>query len=795
MANAAAEHFQDAYGKSINNIPRGGRCVHKPLDRQSNSSMKSDIDNTTATTTNGLQQLDGSSSIPPTQKLSPLNVQEDYLTYTRNLYLQTPRLHNEMNIDKIWDEETAKKYKVDEVPEAKTSSSKKGGKKRKAAAVENSNSIPASSSKSDDTPSSMDIDQSKNNEGEEEKELLPLCGLEDDEQALSYLQANYHGDSEKAKLSIMVDSDRGNGVQRRRQLKKKRKEADAEYPDATTFTSESWRWRVHQARPSMLGDYRSSRDPNYHYFDPSPIETDNLLDSSMPWRLRRFGDDNNDSSSSTIAELHSPSRARSYSIAWSEEEIDKAKKIWKSILAYAKHTLAKMEEDDEEEDDEVTDNNNTKPPLNDLLELVGKAHALPTPEETFGRRDLSARQMSEDMNSIIDAIDSGRDYVARLLKSLKDDGEGIELDTLKQSIDEIEHLCPVGLSELITIKRQVQEATLWEEKLESNVDHGTADSDASDGEDNDDDENNVMTEKKLTLEKVERLVSKGRNLTLRPRSLVRLQNRVEKAHILRKKISVWNEARNQENPQNMKFITSLIKEANKVDLAFPELFTLTGVHKKAEEWMDRASVAARTTITFEELESLVTKGEGLPLNVSDVLEKLQKRLTLAKEWMARIDEIVPKSDDFLVWLKRFRHALEDSNKSAHLLSLLSEGSRIPVTMQCSQLLQIEIDARHWSAKAKPWIPENLDTEGEISAPQKRGKVDDVEEYLDRAASIRERLWFDEKEKSEWILDGESELRQMLEMAEEWFDKVSLQFDRLLSLHSSSCLILLSSFLT
>ena len=97
-------------------------------------------------------------------------------------------------------------------------------------------------------------------------------------------------------------------------------------------------------------------------------------------------------------------------------------------------------------------------------------------------------------------------------------------------------------------------------------------------------------------------------------------------------------------------------------------------------------------------------------------------------------------------------------------------------MQCSQLLQIEIDARHWSAKAKPWIPESLDTEGEISAPQKRGKVDDVEEYLDRAASIRERLWFDEKEKSEWILDGESELRQMLEMAEEWFDKVSLQFD-------------------
>ncbi len=51
---------------------------------------------------------------------------------------------------------------------------------------------------------------------------------------------------------------------------------------------------------------------------------------------------------------------------------------------------------------------------------------------------------------------------------------------------------------------------------------------------------------------------------------------------------------------------------------------ITGVHKKAEEWMDRASIAVRTTISFEELESLVSMGENLPLNVSDVLEKLPK---------------------------------------------------------------------------------------------------------------------------------------------------------------------------
>lgn len=508
---------------------------------------------------------------------------------------------------------------------------------------------------------------------------------------------------------------------------------------------------MHQARPTMLGDYRSSRDSTYHYFDPAPIATDNLLSGSHPWRLRRIGED----AHVTAADEETSTRPRTLSITWSVIEIEKAKQIWRSMFAYTKSVLSKMEE---------ARDNTSKPPLRDLLELVGKAHALPTPEEAFGRRDPSSRQMSENMNSVIDAIERGRDCVARILKCLRDDGGGVEIDVLRKLIEEIEQTCPVGLSELDTVKRQVHEATLWEEKLENNIDHGTADSNASDGED-------VITEKKLTLEKVENLVSNGRNLTLRPRSLVLLQNRVEDAHSLRRRIVVWNEARNQENPQNLKFVSTLIKQANKIDLAFPELLTLTGVHKKAEEWIDRASIAVRTTISFEELESLVATGESLPLNVSDVLEKLQNRLKQAKDWMIRVEEIVPKSDDYLMWLRRFRHSLEDSEKNAHLLSLLSEGSRIPVTMECSKLLQIELDARHWTMKAKPWIPENLGTPGEICAPQKRGKIDDVEECLDRASSIRDRLWFGDKEKSEWVLDGESELAEMVEMAESWFEKV------------------------
>ena len=543
-------------------------------------------------------------------------------------------------------------------------------------------------------------------------------------------------------------------------MKKKRKEAQKEaYADATSFSSESWRWRVNPAKLTMLGDYRSNSEPSYHYFDPATSIAENkLLSTELPWRIQRFGDSGGDVADE---EMTPEPRNRSVSIVWSTEEIEKAKTIWKSLLAYTTDVLSKFGRAGGNEGE-------SKPSLSDLLDLIGKAHALPTPEEAFGRRDPSARTMSENMNLIIDAIDTGRDCVAKILKNLKDDGEGIELEDLKKSIQEIEQFCPVLLSEMGTVKRQIEEATRWEETMDSNINRG-ADSDASDTDAGGD----TITEKKFTLDKVERLLSKGRNLTLRPRSLVRLQNRVERAHVLRRRIVVWNEARNQEDPQNIKFIATLIKEANKVDLAFPELLTLTGVHKKAEEWMERASIAARTTISFEELETLVSTGESLPLNVSDVLEKLQKRLKQAQEWIMCLSEIVPSSDDNIVWLKRFRNALEDSDSAAQLTNLLSEGSRIPVDMNCMKLLQIEVDARNWSIKAKPWIPENLESSDETGVPQKRGKIDDVEEHLDRASTLRDRLWFSDEEKSQWVLDGESELSHMLEMAEAWFDKVRI----------------------
>lgn len=156
--------------------------------------------------------------------------------------------------------------------------------------------------------------------------------------------------------------------------------------------------------------------------------------------------------------------------------------------------------------------------------------------------------------------------------------------------------------------------------------------------------------------------------------------------------------------------------------------------------------------------------------MGDVLDKLQSRLASAREWMDRVEEIVPRADGRLTWLRRFRSALDDDNDQSRLVSLVSEGSRIPVTTETMTLLQVEIDARNWASRARPWIPEDIGGPPDgPGAPSRRGKVDDVEDHLERASAIRDRLGFEERK--DWKLDGEEDLAAMIQMAEVWYEKV------------------------
>ena len=113
--------------------------------------------------------------------------QDTFLTFSRNLLLQTPRWKGG-TMEEIWDEEAELMFgPIDNVD-----------KKRKAHDME------------DGTNSGEE--EEKNQDSKKQEEMLPLCGLEDDECMLSFLQRRHKGDFERAKLSTLISVDRGYGT-------------------------------------------------------------------------------------------------------------------------------------------------------------------------------------------------------------------------------------------------------------------------------------------------------------------------------------------------------------------------------------------------------------------------------------------------------------------------------------------------------------------------------------------------------------------------------------------------------
>jgi hypothetical protein len=226
----------------------------------------------------------------------------------------------------------------------------------------------------------------------------------------------------------------------------------------------------------------------------------------------------------------------------------------------------------------------------------------------------------------------------------------------------------------------------------------------------------------------------------------------------------------------------MIKEANKINMSFPELSLLSKVHKDAEEWMDRASIALRSRITLSELESLIEVGEKMPLGLTGALEKLQLRYKQACDWVSDLKKQVPcpivnvsasacdlDACGLADWLLDMRNTLRNGDEEtiSELLDLCSQGSRLPVEVNLYHLLQIAVDARNWSSKAKRWIPG-------ADSHFKRGKIEDLEDHLASADDISEKAR-KLTEKSDFQLEFLSDLQAIIERADAWFENVSANY--------------------
>ena len=222
----------------------------------------------------------------------------------------------------------------------------------------------------------------------------------------------------------------------------------------------------------------------------------------------------------------------------------------------------------------------------------------------------------------------------------------------------------------------------------------------------------------------------------------------------------------------------MIKEANEINLAFPELSVLSKVHKDAEDWVDRASVAMRSKISVHELKKLVVMGQKLPLGLTATLDKLTTRYEQACTWIARLKIEVPSPfenvdstgsnldvNHLYSWLESMLDSLKDENeeKVDELMNLAVEGSRLSVDIDLLQLLQIAIDSKNWSTKAENWLP----------GAGKKGKIDDLIEHVDHAQKIAERVQTITNGEKEWSLKYEKEINEIVQKAGLWHEKVNL----------------------
>jgi len=235
----------------------------------------------------------------------------------------------------------------------------------------------------------------------------------------------------------------------------------------------------------------------------------------------------------------------------------------------------------------------------------------------------------------------------------------------------------------------------------------------------------------------------------------------------------------EDKKESVKFLAAMVRDANRLKLVFPEVSELFETHRSVETWIDRANIAIRSRISLTELKALLEAGDEMPVDLSDLMEKLRARVSLADQWVDRFKEYVPCPDPLptagslpadntmLRWMGQMREALLEGEYTV-LHDMASEGSRIPVEVDIVKLLQIELDAKTWTSKAKKWIP-SLAKEADVNC--KKAKLEDLRDHMDKAAVLREKLDLPVSVREAWALEGEKEICSIVEAADEWFRKV------------------------
>ena len=429
-------------------------------------------------------------------------------------------------------------------------------------------------------------------------------------------------------------------------------------------------------------------------------------------------------------------------------EPDDSKGAWRSILACGKSIERQL-------NSERLGLGDQKPLLSTLLTFVGKAYSLPTPESCFGTHHVMIEEVSNTIISILNHVKKAQNIHAKIRDKMFDESQGgIDSDDLLKFLDTEYSALPIRLREVDKLYQFRDIIVQWELRLlqvlsvtEEDVEYANT---------------------KNYLSIAEEMRQEARGHGYRSKALVQLTTRINKAYDLRDRILRWKRAGAQGKMTTIKTVSVFVKEAKRIKLFSPEVQEMFECHRLAEEWIDRANIAIRSKISLDEIKNLIQRGEEMPLDLSEYIDKLKTRVRIADDWLEALDEIVPFKNDGCTRLQIWQNLESSLQNGSHsgLHELSSEGNRIPVDVVAVKLLQLALDAKNWTAKALKWIPNNIDS--------KRGKLCDLREHLDKVSFLRPKLPLPEIERNRWKPAGEYELSVIIVAADSWIEKVRLQ---------------------
>lgn len=388
--------------------------------------------------------------------------------------------------------------------------------------------------------------------------------------------------------------------------------------------------------------------------------------------------------------------------------------------------------------------------------FLQQAAKLPPAETVFAA--TTAEEIGVILSELNEVYLAAKKQLAQLLDLWGEDG--VEVEVIRKLVETTEKTSGLVLDEMNEMKRQVAVVSAWQSRLEEK--HGLC---------NITDEANDRSD----LSFLEELLREGRAHGLRCRGLIALEQKVERVYSLQNRILKWKRSC-KETKETIKFISAIARDIHRLKVRSPIVNEMLLFQQAAESWVERANIAIRSRISLSEIKTLVERGREMPLDLKEYLEKLHSRIAMATDWLGSFQKVVlceqtETATEKLELIRRIRAQLNESGQYNVLYELATVGSRIPVEIESVKLLQVELDARSWSLKAKKWI-----TDGEYDEGNRRGKLEELREHVSKASVLRERLALPAAENNAWVLDGESELTSIVSAADDWLEKYQSVLD-------------------